>query len=165
MDCSLPGSSCPWILQAKASWSGLPYSRGSSCISYVSVLAGRLSLAPPGKPCPSRLLHLCFSFLRSCAESSHSSSQALSRLTSGSSLMGPSHLSIEVPMMLHSPSHTGQVVTQHWVFFAYSFLLSVLFPITVGVQPFYNLSGGPYKCSIICQPLAPCNYFKFKWLK
>ena len=49
--------------------------------------------------------------------------------------------SIEVPTMLHSPSHTGKVVTQHWVFFAYSFLLSAsCFLSLLCVQPLYNLS-------------------------
>ena len=61
MDCSLPGSSVHWILQARIlEWVAMPSSRGSSwprnqthvsCISYIGrqILYHSLPLAPPGK--------------------------------------------------------------------------------------------------------------------
>ena len=58
MDCSPPGSSVHWILQARIlEWITIPFSRGSSwpkdrtCISCISCIAGGFfTTVPPGSP-------------------------------------------------------------------------------------------------------------------
>lgn len=58
IDCSLLGSSCPWVLQAKYTQVGLPFPSGSvlphprdqPLVSCICCLASSLPLALPGKP-------------------------------------------------------------------------------------------------------------------
>ena len=74
--------------------------------------------------------------------------------------------SFEIPMMLHSPSQTGQVVTPALSVLCIFFpAFHVLFPITAPCAATLLLVNGPYKCSIISQPLAPCDYLNLKLLK